>query len=231
VFLLATNLQGVFFPSLTQLNAEPDRQFAAFRKAAGMLGLCAVVVSVLQITTAEPLIPLIFGEKWTRAVPVVQWLSVAIITQPLNVLATSVLLAWGQFRAVAMVTALTGALLTVAAVAGAGSGNERQIAAWTAGAILIGNLAPGWMVYRRCGQGLRRLAGDLLPLLLVGVPGLVLARAEILSRWGPVVHVVSVCCLVGLTSVGAARWITPELFREMVARSKELIGAACKPRS
>jgi len=185
LFLLAANLQTVLFPALSRVNHDGPRQYAAFRNASSALMLVAVPVCVLQVLLARPALHLFFQERWWPAAPVVQWLSLGMLTQPLTVLATSLLLARGRFG---MLAALTGgiALATLAAaVVGAWLGQQIQIAQWSCLSLFLTGLLAGWIGLRQFGHGWRELAR------LVALP----------------FALTPVCLLAGW----AIRWLAPEL--------------------
>lgn len=144
VYLLASNLQGVLFPALTKLNLEPVRQLEAFRKACSVLLLATTPICVLQILLAEPAIRLLFHERWLPAVGVVQGLSIGLMTQAVNIAATSLLMAHGAFGTLCRLTG-SSAVLTLAAAALAGAfGKQTAIAFAAGGVMLVMNLVAGW---------------------------------------------------------------------------------------
>jgi lipopolysaccharide exporter len=231
IFLLAANLQSVFFPTLIKLNDSPDRQFAAFRKVCLVLGIVAVVVCVLQVLLARPLISLLFHERWERAIPVVQWLSIGILSQPLNTLATSLLLARGRFGVVAAITAFSGVSVTLAAAVGASMGQEAEIAQWTGLSILVTNLISGWFGYRVFERGWGCLMKDLLPLVGMGVPMALLgwAGAGVSSHWSPPIQMVTISLAVAALGLLLVKLFMPEIALEMVLRLKPLWRGFLRP--
>jgi PST family polysaccharide transporter len=119
IYLLGINLQGVFFPVLSKLNHDSNRQKEAFKRACKILILAIAPLCALQIVLARPVIELLFQDRWLPAAPVVQWLSVGMMTQPLSILGTSLLLARGQYRLLALLAAVIMILITAAAIVGA----------------------------------------------------------------------------------------------------------------
>jgi PST family polysaccharide transporter len=163
VFLLVTNLQSVLFPALRKLKEDPDRQFAAMEKACRTLIAVIAPVCLLQALLVGPVIDWLFHDRWRPAIPVVQWLSIGMITQPLNLLAVSVLLARGRYRRLAGMTALISTGMMAAAVVGAMLGEQAQIARWTGCTLLSANFIAGWIAYREFGRSWPELLIAALP--------------------------------------------------------------------
>lgn len=157
IFLLVTNLQGVLFPAFNRLNAEPERQFAAFERAAKTLSVAIAPICALQWLLAEPLIQAAFHSRWVPAIPVVEWISLGLLTQPFYLLAVSVLLARGHFRKLAVVTGLVATTTLAGALIGAITGDQTEIARVAAFALLFANLGAGWATFREFGCGLTNL--------------------------------------------------------------------------
>ena len=148
LFLLAIKLREVLFPSLTKLNSQPDRQFLALQRAWRTLTLIAVPVCVLQAGLADSLIPLIFREEWAGAIPVVQWLSIGMLTLPVHVVSTSIITARGRFRTLAALAALQAAVMLAATAGGALVGDLGAIAASAGVAMFVMNLLSGYVAVR-----------------------------------------------------------------------------------
>ncbi len=146
--LLAIKLRQILFPSLTKLNSQPDRQFVALQRAWRILTLIAVPVCVLQAGLADPIIPLVFGQKWAGAVPVVQWLSIGMLTLPVQVVSTSIMTARGQFRTLAALAATQAVVMLAATAGGALVGDLGTITASAGVAMFVMNLLSGCVAVR-----------------------------------------------------------------------------------
>jgi len=203
VFLLATNLQGVFFPAFSQLNGEPARQFQAVQRSLQALLVCVAPLCVLQALLARPVIDLLFHDRWLPAVPVVQWISLALATQPIGLVANAALMARGRFGALAAVAAVSAAATTLGA-AGALIGDQAQIAQGVAAGLIIGNGWAGWRAFREFGWGWKPVSeGVVLPLALIAPAVLGAAWAgDGLGRISPAAAA-SAAALVGLAIYGA----------------------------
>jgi O-antigen/teichoic acid export membrane protein len=167
VFMLARKLQGVFFPSLTKLNKSPDRQARAYLHIVRTLMIVVAPVCALQILLAEPLISLIFPDRWRPAVPVVQWLSVGMVTQPLSVLMLAVLKARGKFKKLALFAIINAVLVLTGTLIGAHLGEQASIAQWTGVALFAGGMIQGWATVSEYDMSVLKFVKSLLLILSV----------------------------------------------------------------
>lgn len=87
-----------FMPTLATLNDEPVRQTAAIEKALGGVMLVAVPVAIGFVLIAPEFISLLFGPKWTEAIPLVAILSFAAMTSGFRAIAQNVLIVVGLIR-------------------------------------------------------------------------------------------------------------------------------------
>jgi len=199
VFLLAANLKDVLFSALAKLNLELTRQYEAFRKACVVLLVATVPVCVLQILLAEPVIRLVFHERWLPAAGVVQGLSFGLMTQAVSILAASLLMARGQYGRLCQITGISALLTIVATTVGALLGEQKAVAYAVGIAGLISNLIAGWFALKSLGCGWRKLGG------LVGMPlGIalpVLALGFYLNRLLSPVGVLPQTAMVGFFSL------------------------------
>jgi len=85
-------------PVLSKLNAEPQRQAAAIKKALAGVMLLAVPIAVGFVLVAREVVLLLFGEKWIETVPLVAILSFAAMTSGFRSTAQNVLLVVGKIR-------------------------------------------------------------------------------------------------------------------------------------
>lgn len=140
IFLLVVNLRQILVPALVHLNSEPGRQRAAFYRAVKVMTAVAIPVCLGQALLAPPLIAWFFGDRWAGAVPVIVWLSLALATTPLNLLASSLLIGKSQNRAAAALAGAQTVLVVAAAAAGAGLGNYRWVTGGVAVALMAGHV-------------------------------------------------------------------------------------------
>jgi O-antigen/teichoic acid export membrane protein len=161
VFLLSIKMQQVLFPSLSRLNLEPDRQFAAFRKALGIINTFVLPVCVIQIILAGPVIHLVFGERWQGAIPVIQWLSVGMAAVSLQVLGVSMLMARGHFATLTFGFTVSVGLVLSGSLVGSFLGLETAIACCTALGMILGSWFLLGLACRSVGQKTWPVLGEL----------------------------------------------------------------------
>lgn len=97
VMLLSNSLGSVLFPTLSKLQSEPHRQRAAFIRAARMMTLLAMPASVALAVVADPLVRMLFPEKWLPVIPILQVLAVGMALRTLMALADAHIRASGRF--------------------------------------------------------------------------------------------------------------------------------------
>jgi len=172
LLILCTNLRGVLFPTLTRLNGDSQRQYRGFQKACRALTIVIAPICLLQMLLAAPLIQLVFPSRWLPAVDVIVWLSFGMLTQPLFVLATSLLLARGEYRTLNLTAGLATVGVVAAAFLGSLLGGAAQISAWMGSAYLVTNLVTGWIAFRQFDLGWSQLFRTIiLPLALAAAAG------------------------------------------------------------
>jgi PST family polysaccharide transporter len=74
--LVIYNTSVVLQPIFSELRSEPARQTRAFLKVATAMSAVTVPLCILQALLAEPLLRLIFGERWLAAWPLLAILSI-----------------------------------------------------------------------------------------------------------------------------------------------------------
>ncbi len=108
--LLTQNLSTILLPAFSKLRDEPERQRAAFLRAVRTMLAVAVPLCLLQAALADPLLRLLFGDKWVEAIPILQVLSFGIATGMANTPAINLLQSHGRFRTVLFITITAAAL-------------------------------------------------------------------------------------------------------------------------
>lgn len=96
--VLAGNVGAVLFPALTQLRGEPARQVAAALAASRVLAFTVTPACFLQAALAQPVLHLLFGTKWSSAIPLVQALSIGLPGDATAWISGALLVANGAFR-------------------------------------------------------------------------------------------------------------------------------------
>ena len=96
--LIMINLSSILLPALGRFAGDPVRQLRAFLRAARMLALVGVPLTLSQAALADPVLRILFGEKWVEAIPVMQWFSIGMAAFVVSGAVTSLIMAQGRFR-------------------------------------------------------------------------------------------------------------------------------------
>lgn len=112
--MLATGvLTNLMVPSLSALQGDRERFGNAYRKALRMVALIGCPMALGLALTADEMVNLIYGEKWKAVVPLLMWLSIVSITQPIYNTTGWLFTAAGKAKAYLWLTVLSGLLLSV----------------------------------------------------------------------------------------------------------------------
>lgn len=96
LFTMADNLSGLatretiapiattMFPAFARIADEPDRLREAYRRSSGLLAAIALVAGFGLAASAQAVIPLLIGEKWLEAVPMIRLLGVSVAISSLG---------------------------------------------------------------------------------------------------------------------------------------------------
>jgi lipopolysaccharide exporter len=76
-------LSGALFPSYAKANHDPDQLRRGFRSTLRLVSVVTTPVALGLAITAGDLVPLLFGDQWGDAVPVMRWLAVAALLMSL----------------------------------------------------------------------------------------------------------------------------------------------------
>jgi O-antigen/teichoic acid export membrane protein len=166
MFLLVNSLRRIFFPTFARLNDEPQRQQVAYNNALRILCLVSAPLCIVQALTANSLIRVVFPARWEGAIPVVQWLSIGMLTQPLEALAHSLLTAHGRFRAITLLGAWQAISIVLAGAVGAWIGTATAIAMYSGIVLFLNGLLLGWNAERQFGGGWYMLGNSLRGLIV-----------------------------------------------------------------
>ena len=96
--LLTNNLWAVLLPSLSRLQGDPARQMAAFLRVTRVVNLVGMMVCLLFAAVADPLIHLMYGDRWAQAIPVVQILAAAMTLNISFALSINLMMAQGRYK-------------------------------------------------------------------------------------------------------------------------------------
>ena len=222
--LLMSNLSGVLFPALSQLRNDPPRQLRAFRRAAQALVVVATPLCLLQAAVADPLLRLLFGDKWLAAIPILQVLSVAIAAGILNGPSFNLLQARGRFGTVLWLSVLAAAMAFAGWIPGALLGKGLGLACGGLTACAITSFIVLTQAVAAAG-GSRRdvfsaLAGPVVAAVGMGIivyAGGTAAGLLLPGRGGYLLHLTA-SGLLSLTYLPLLGWVAPEAAAEWTGR-------------
>ena len=104
--LVNVPIATVAVPALSRLAHDPERYRTVYRALTRLLLLATVPLGPLFILIADPVLPLLLGERWSGALTIVRWLSAGLLLKPLVFTGswllvsqgrTSELFRWGAF--------------------------------------------------------------------------------------------------------------------------------------
>jgi O-antigen/teichoic acid export membrane protein len=213
---LAAPIQQVFFPAFSRIR-EPVRIGAIWLRISRLIGAITVPAFLGMIVVAPDFVPVVLGEKWVDAIPVLQILACAGVVYSVRWQTSNVLLALDRASALFRFAAIS-SLLTVAAFAvGVHWGIVAVAAAF---AIVTSMLSPyyislaGRLVGVSVLQFVRSLSG-------VALAAFVMAATIFGLRLVLLEHLSTGLRLAALVVVGAAvyvplcAWLVPELANEL----------------
>ncbi len=227
--LLALNLDGVLFPALNKMQAEPERQRRGFLSAARLLALVGIPVCFLQAGIADAGIHALLRPDYVTAIPATQILSIGMAFRLTAWPSQSLLQSQGRFRtfmllnlmgsAVFMVAVTTAALNTTAAHA------ATAVACAVAGYFFIEGLVNLFAAVRPGGGTWRDLWGVFaVPVLLgalavaVGVgAGYLIPGGTSRSRAPYWLRMMAIALVSGAFYLGLLRFLAPQAWAELKA--------------
>ena len=111
--MLATGvLTNLMVPSLSVLQDDKERFANAYRKALKMIALIGCPMALGLALTADEMVNLIYGSQWQEVVPLLTWLSIASVTQPLYNTTGWLFMAVGKAKAYLWLTVISAMLLS-----------------------------------------------------------------------------------------------------------------------
>lgn len=97
-------ISRVLFPGFVKLRSHPERLKNAFLNALGFLATFSLPAGFGVALVAENLVPLLLGEKWNDAIPVIQVLAIFSVFRTLYGLPGNLLVVIGHVRLVSVLT-------------------------------------------------------------------------------------------------------------------------------
>jgi PST family polysaccharide transporter len=151
--ILTTALNSVLLPVLSRMQDNRQRQAAAFLSATRMLAVVASLPCLMQAVLAEPIVLLLFGEKWLPSVPALCVLSIGMLARVVTMGAQTLLKAQGSFRLYLTWSALYAVAFVPAVLLGARLGSIIGVAIAVSLCMWIAELLCVWLSIRGGGMG------------------------------------------------------------------------------
>ena len=128
VALFTNNLTQVLFPALASLKNEPSRQATAFLRSSNLLALACVPFCVAQAALAEPLMDLVFPERWRDAAPILQILSLGMAFRSVGSPGGSMMKSQGRFGTIFLVTVIYSVIFIACVLTASAYGGAHAVA-------------------------------------------------------------------------------------------------------
>jgi len=177
VFQVSSVIVRVLFPTLSSLRDQPERLAAAWLKACAAIAIIAFPAMFGMIAVAPDLVPVVFGEQWRPAIPVLRILCAVMAFQSVLTTSGTVLMALGRADLLLRTSFVSIGSIALGLWLGAGYGLEAAATGYALGAI-GSSLLVTYLACQETGVRFRHLAKELLPwglssfVMALGVIGL-----------------------------------------------------------
>jgi PST family polysaccharide transporter len=183
-------------PMLSRLAANPEAYRRAYIGLAERLNMAVMPCAAILIAVPDQVVRVLFGDAWLAASPIVAWLGIAALYQPISYTGSWLFMTQDRTREMFRWGLIGSALMAVTIVAGLPFGAQGVAAGFAVGGLVIRLPLMFWMVGRRGpvgavdlwkSMGPSGLASALIVFALFGLrrigafEGLPLAQAAILS--------------------------------------------------
>ncbi|MFN2530929.1 MAG: lipopolysaccharide biosynthesis protein [Pyrinomonadaceae bacterium] len=142
-------LMGVVIPSLSRLAGTPDRYRKAYLRIMEKILILVMPTVGLIIVTSDWLIAIVLGKQWNGAAPILLFMSIAGLFQPLIGTAGWLLVTQGRGRDMLHWSLINAPISILSIVAGLGWGAVGVAASYSVARILIAQPLIYWFVGRR----------------------------------------------------------------------------------
>lgn len=229
--LLAGNIAGVLFPTLTKLQHDPQRQCQAFTRASRLAALVGVPFCFLQAALAAPVFALLFDSKWQPSVPIFQALSLGMASLMSSIAAGSMMQAQGRFNLLFYVS--LGFAIFFVSLVGVATWLGQAFAVAVAVAIYATITGPlnVYFAIRLVGGGWRQVweiyaVPYLAAALATGLPFLLVHSlvAQRLPAWGANgIQIILIGLLAVILYLPLVRCLAPTDWRELLDRARSFL--------
>ena len=142
-------LFSVAMPALSRLVGEPERYRRIYLGMVEKLSMMAMPCAALLIAAPDHVVRLLFGLQWMAATPIVAWLGLAALYQPITYTCSWLFMTQDRTREMFNWGMLASAITTVSIVAGLPFGAEGVAASFAISGIVIRMPLLFWFVGRR----------------------------------------------------------------------------------
>ncbi|HRW10730.1 MAG TPA: lipopolysaccharide biosynthesis protein [Caldilineaceae bacterium] len=204
--MIRNTLGMVFLPSYVKIQENRPRLMRAYLKSVRLVTLMIVPIALGIFVVAEPLVQVVFGDKWMPMVPALQIFALLILTRPVSENTSPLFHAVGlprnnlQAGFVLLIVMVPGVLWFLnSGIAG--------VAVAVAGSHLVGALYNIYQVEQILPGSARETAKITLPILGIGLVmmlGVQLAKFPVEEFWGTLF---SVPALLSLVATGALLYL------------------------
>lgn len=151
--ILMNNLSYVLLPSFSKLQQEPERQIKAFIRAGSLLALVGVPAAMLVAAVADPLIRVVFAERWLPSIGVLQALAVGMALNINAKTAQSLIKAQGRFAVNFWLCLVRAIIFILFVTTGAVLGGAVAVGIATAAYFMIHGPGTAYLALRLSGRG------------------------------------------------------------------------------
>jgi PST family polysaccharide transporter len=218
--LVIGGFSGVLIPTLAALRKDPARMESAYLRAIRLITVLGCSLAVGLATTATEAIDSVYGPKWRAMVPILLWLSVASILQPVQNTAQWLCIVAERGRDMFLMGLLTAASASVAFAVSVRSGPVAVARAYAISNAIIAYPVL-LMGHRACGLKIKKTLIDVAPLLLcallmggaVELVGIALSASSMEVHGRLIIKVFA-----GMAVYGAClRMLSPRTYSEILA--------------
>ena len=184
-------LAPVMVSSLSALQHQPDRFARAYREAVRTISFIGLPLAAGLLVTAPEAVRLVYGPKWLPVVPMLTWLSVAGITQPLYNTSGWLFIARGKVAEMFLMNCAGALLLSLGFAVGVRWGGAGVAVAY--GLLMTGVITPPalYVAHRSASLPLRSTLCAVAPILgmtlamVAGawMAGTIATHSELSWRW------------------------------------------------
>jgi PST family polysaccharide transporter len=173
-------LFSVAMPALSRLAGEPDRYRRTYLAMVEKLSMVTMPCAALLVAAPDLMVRLLFGPQWMAATPIVGWLGLAALYQPVTYTCSWLFMTQNRTQEMFRWGMVSSAMTAASIVAGLPFGAEGVAASFAISGIVLRGPALFWAVGRNGPVRALDIAGAMLPSAVAS--GLVVAAVVGLRR-------------------------------------------------